>query len=154
MDEQRVVCPECGYVNKVIKQEHYSEADCTHCKASLLQTKSIQVDEEAFDNHIWNSDLLVVVDFWAPWCSPCRKMAPDFEAAATTQPMRARFLKVNTDEQGALATRYNIRTLPSLIVFKNGYEINRITRMMSAEEIQRWTEKYIARCLAAQTKRV
>lgn len=154
MDEQRVVCPECGYVNKVIKQEHYSEADCTHCKASLLQTKPIQVDEEAFDNHIWNSDLLVVVDFWAPWCSPCRKMAPDFEAAATTQPMHARFLKVNTDEQGALATRYNIRTLPSLIVFKNGYEINRITRMMSAEEIQRWTEKYIARCLAAQTKRV
>jgi len=154
LDEQRVVCPECGYVNKVIKQEHYSEADCTYCKASLLQTKPIQVDEEAFDNHIWNSDLLVVVDFWAPWCSPCRKMAPDFEAAATTQPMRARFLKVNTDEQGALATRYNIRTLPSLIVFKNGYEINRITRMMSAEEIQRWTEKYIARCLAAQTKRV
>jgi len=151
--KQKIVCPDCGHINMVPLQEHYTEADCAHCKASLLQTKPVDVDEAAFDNHIWNSDLLVVVDFWAPWCSPCRMMAPAFEEAAATQPMKARFLKVNTDVQKSLAARYNIRTLPTLIVFKNGYEINRRTRLMSMEEIQQWTEKYIARCHAAQSMR-
>lgn len=153
MEQQRVVCSECGHINTVEVQAQYTEADCAHCKASLLETKPVNVDEAAFDNHIWNSDLLVVVDFWAPWCSPCKKMAPDFEEAAASQPMNARFLKVNTDEQKSLATRYNIRTLPTLIVFKNGYEMNRIIRMMSTEEIQKWTAKYIARCNAAKIKR-
>ena len=151
--KQKIVCPECGHINIVPVQEHYTETDCTHCRASLLQTKPVDVDEAAFDNHIWNSDLLVVVDFWAPWCSPCRMMAPAFEKAAATQPMKARFLKVNTDVQKSLAARYNIRTLPTLIVFKNGYEINRRSRLMSMEEIQQWTEKYIARCHAAQSIR-
>jgi len=153
MDKQKIVCPECGHINTVAVQEHYTEADCTHCKASLLETKPIDVDEAAFDNHIWNGDLLVVVDFWAPWCSPCRMMAPAFEAAATTQTMKARFLKVNTDVQKSLAARYNIRSVPTLIVFKNGYEMNRRSRMMSTEEIRQWTEKYIARCNAALSMR-
>ena len=149
MDQQKIVCAECGHINMVPLQEHYTEAECSHCEASLTETKPVDVDEAAFDNHIWNSDLLIVVDFWAPWCSPCRMMAPAFEAAAATQPMKARFLKVNTDVQKSLAARYNIRTLPTLIVFKNGYEINRRSRLMSMEEIQQWTEKYIARCHAA-----
>ena len=150
MDQQKVVCPDCGHIN--IAPESYSEADCSHCKASLAQTNPVDVDEEGFNKQIWNSDILVVVDFWAPWCSPCRMMAPAFEAAAATQPMRARFLKVNTDAQKSLASRYNIRSVPTLMIFKNGYEIDRKTRAMSTEEIQKWTAKYIALCQTAQSK--
>ena len=153
MDPQKIVCPDCGHSYIAPPQAHNTEAACSHCQALRTQTKPIDVDEAAFDNHIWNSDLLVVVDFWAPWCSPCRMMAPAFEVAAATQPMKARFLKVNTDVQKSLAARYNIRTLPTLIVFKNGYEMNRRTRMMNMEEIRQWTEKYIARCNAALSMR-
>lgn len=143
MDKQRVVCPHCSEINTIAVQEHYSEADCTHCKASLLETKPVDVDDTAFMKHIWNSDIVVVVDFWAPWCSPCRMMAPIFEEAAAALPMKARFLKVNTDVQKLLASRYNIRSVPTVILFKNGYEIKRKTRIMSMEEIQKWTGKYI-----------
>lgn len=144
MDKQKVVCPNCDGVNTVPIQEYYSEVYCTYCKASLLETKPLDVDEAAFIKHIWNSDSVVVVDFWAPWCSPCRMMAPIFEQAAAALPMKSRFLKVNTDTQKFLAERYNIRSVPTLILFKNGYEISRRTRVMSEEEIQKWTGKYIA----------
>ena len=138
-----VVCPHCLKVNRIPKKESYAKANCGGCKNSLLNSAPVSVDTDKFGTFIANSDIPVVVDFWAPWCGPCLQMAPAFEKAALAMPLKAQFIKVNTDEQQTLGARYGIQSIPTLIVFKNGKETDRISGAMDAGRLQNWVGQFV-----------
>ncbi len=143
MGKISIVCPHCGGVNAIPVRESYVRAACGHCKASLLDTKPLNVDAAAFDRLMVNDGRLIVADFWAPWCGPCRSMAPSFEEAARTFPLKAQFIKINTEEQQHLAGRFGIRSIPALIAFRNNRIVDRFSGALPASEIIRWVDAHL-----------
>jgi len=141
MDKIKVVCPHCDNVNAIPLKESYNKANCGHCKKSLLDTTPIQLTNNNFDLHLVNSDILVVVDFWAPWCGPCKMMGPAFEEAAKAYPLKVRFAKINTEEHQAPSAKFGIRSIPTMIAFKNGKELDRVSGALSVEQIKQWVNK-------------
>ena len=141
MQKLRVVCPHCGSVNNIPKKDSYSKANCGACKASLLDTTPKDLDLAAFDNLIANSDIPVVIDFWAPWCGPCKMMAPAFKEAASNFPLKVHFAKVNTEIEQSLAARFNIRSIPTTIAFKNNKEVDRVSGALSSADIANWVAR-------------
>ncbi len=127
MSKINVVCPSCLKVNAIPQKESYTKANCGSCKNSLLETHPIDLDESNFDHVVVNSDIPVIVDFWAPWCGPCKMMAPIFNETAQKYPLKALFVKVNTQEHQALGSKYGIRSIPTLVVYKNALEVKRVS---------------------------
>jgi len=138
-----VVCPECEAVNRVPQDRLGGGAKCGKCHAPLFAGVPLALDEQRFAHHIGRSDLPLVVDFWAPWCGPCRMMAPAFEEAARLLEPQARFLKVNTEEARGLATRLGIRSIPTLAVFREGREVTRTAGAMDASSLVAWARRYL-----------
>ena len=127
MDKLNIVCPHCLKVNAIPKKDSYAKANCGSCKKSLLDTSPLESDESNFDHVIVNSDIPVIVDFWAPWCGPCKMMAPIFEDVAKRYPLKALFVKVNTEALPNLGAKFMIKSIPTLIVYKNGLEKKRVS---------------------------
>jgi len=119
----RVICPHCLSVNNIPKKDSYKKANCGKCKNSLLDNKVIELTNSNFDEVIVNSDIPVIVDFWAPWCGPCQMMAPTFSKVATKFPLKTLFVKVNTENEQLLGGRFNIQSIPTLMIFKDGKEV-------------------------------
>jgi len=138
-----VVCPHCLKVNRIPKKESYAKANCGECKNSLLDSKPISVDAHKLGMFLANSEIPLIVDFWAPWCGPCLQMAPAFEKTACSLALQAQFLKVNTEEQQALGGQYGIQSIPTMIVFKNTKEIDRVSGALPDEQLLSWVRKYI-----------
>jgi thioredoxin 2 len=139
----KVVCTNCGKVNKIPKRESYAKANCGHCKESMLGQKPLDVDKEDLLHILVNSEIPVVVDFWAPWCGPCIQMAPAFEEASQSMSLQIQFLKVNTEEHQALGSMYGIESIPTMIVFKGTQEVERVSGGMSAGRLVNWTKQFV-----------
>lgn len=133
-----VVCPHCDVVNRLPAERLSERPDCGKCHHPLFDGRPAALTSENFDRHAGRADLPLLVDFWAPWCGPCRMMAPAFEQAASQLEPHVRLAKVNTEEQPALAARFAIRSIPTLALFLHGRELARQAGAMGAADIIRW----------------
>jgi len=131
----RVVCPHCLKVNNIPQKETYLKANCGGCKKSLLETTPVELNESNFEEVVVNSEIPVLVDFWAPWCGPCKSMAPVFKSVASKFPLKVLFVKVNTEEEQNLGAKYNIRSIPTLVIYKNGIEIQRVSGALDEQSL-------------------
>jgi thioredoxin 2 len=133
-----VVCPSCQSANRIPEARLGDGPKCGKCKQALFVGRPIVLTDQTFDKHLRKSDLPLVVDFWAPWCGPCKMMAPYFEQAAAELEPGVRFAKVNTDDNPMLSQRYGISSIPTTAVFKGGREVARQPGAMNLPQLIQW----------------
>jgi len=138
----RVVCPHCLKVNNIPQKDSYSKANCGGCKNSLLDTNPVELNASNFEEVVVNSEIPVLVDFWAPWCGPCKSMAPVFKSVAQKYPLKVLFVKVNTEAEQSLGAKYNIRSIPTLVIYKDGKEIQRVSGAMDEQNLTNFINQY------------
>ena len=133
-----VVCPHCAAVNRLPAARLGEHPNCGQCRQALFSGSPIELTAGNFERQVGRSDLPVVVDFWAPWCAPCRSMAPAFAQACAELEPQVRFAKLNTENEQQLAARFNIRSIPTLAIFRNGREIARQSGALDANSLKHW----------------
>jgi thioredoxin 2 len=124
-DTLHVVCPHCHTTNRLPRTRLEQDAKCGVCRQALLERCPFELTKAGFDRHLAKDDLPLVVDFWAPWCGPCVMMAPAYEQAAARLSPGVRLAKLDTEAEPEIAARFGIRSIPTLIAFKNGREVAR-----------------------------
>ncbi|MBP6769027.1 MAG: thioredoxin TrxC [Reyranella sp.] len=146
-DALLLACPSCSTLNRFPRERLAagSKGKCGQCGSPLFDGHPVALDVSSFEAHAAKSDIPVLVDFWAPWCGPCKAMAPQFERAAARLEPAVRLAKVNTDEEQELAQRFGIQGIPTMILFHHGKPIARQSGAMDASAIERWTRDALAR---------
>ncbi|TPK74733.1 thioredoxin TrxC [Mesorhizobium sp. B2-4-15] len=132
------VCSKCGGINRLPAARNAKEAKCGKCGTKLFSGHPEDVDAGLFDRQVARSTLPVLVDVWAPWCGPCKMMAPAYEAAANELEPHVRLIKLNSDNEQAASARLGIRGIPTMILFHGGREVARMSGAMTAGQIVRW----------------
>ena len=133
-----VVCPRCHAANRLPAGRLADGGTCGKCKAALFSGEPLELGAANFDSHMTRSGIPLLVDFWAPWCGPCRTMAPAVAKAAQALEPEFRLAKVNTEAEQQLAARFAIRSIPTLALFRDGREVARQAGAMDAAGIVRW----------------
>jgi thioredoxin 2 len=137
-DSLHLPCPSCDGINRIPASRLSDQPKCGKCKQLLFSAKLVELKSTNFLKHIQRSDIPVLVDFWAPWCGPCKMMGPAFEQAATQLEPKFRLAKVNTEAEADIGSKYGIRSIPTLMLFHQGKEIARQSGAMGASDIVLW----------------
>jgi len=138
----QAVCLHCSAVNRIPAKHPAKEAKCGRCHRQVFESKALPATAGTFERHRMRNDIPIVVDFWAPWCAPCRAMAPAYERAAAELEPDYRLLKVNTEEEPGLAERYQVRAIPTMMLFARGEPIAQTAGAMSAPGIVKWVRAH------------
>ncbi len=143
-DKVLLACPRCLTANRVPAGRLGDDPRCGRCRARLLDGEPVSLTEASFDPFLGRNDLPVVVDFWAPWCAPCRAMAPAFARVADELRTRVRFAKLDSEQAQGIAARFTIRSIPTMILFRAGREVARTAGALDARGIRSWVEAALA----------
>ena len=135
----QLVCGHCGQINRLPAGRAPTQGKCGKCHAPLFSGHPIEVDQAAFERHVAHSDLPLLVDVWAPWCGPCRAMAPMFARATEALEPRVQLLKLNSDEAPEISAKFGISGIPTLLLLQKGRELARISGAMDSQRIVAWT---------------
>lgn len=142
-DVLNLVCPACNATNRIPADRLRDTPKCGKCHSPLFDGHPVELTGESFTKTITRNDVPVLVDFWAPWCGPCRMMAPAFEQAAKQLEPQVRFAKLNTEAHQMVGAHYQIRSIPTMVLFRNGQEIARQSGAMGANDIMRWVRSQL-----------
>lgn len=142
-DSLHLVCPHCQAVNRLPSARLSQTPNCGQCHKALFSGHPLILNSASFEKHLLRNDIPLLVDFWADWCGPCKIMAPAFAQATQLLEPYVRLGKVDTEAEQRLSGRYNIRSIPSLILFKGGRELARQSGALAVQDIVRWVHSQL-----------